>query len=411
VVVPWDDDLADRVFLAAKDVLAETGIHCPDTSRVIRFTPDEIEEAIRLAPPECRMGEGKDAGVMRARRPEDPRLPWCHVGGGIPVSSDAIASAVVEGYARIPQADSISIPALTQVRGLPVQAGAPSEIVASIQSVRLGRDAMRRAGRPGLPIINLLSTSASPLGALAVTNGDHGLRPSDGWLIVSLTELKLDYGALSKTAAVLAFGGNVGFAAGAIYGGFAGGVIGSAVINAAYVIAAPLAVSATYHLLYSLHIHQSNSTARELLTSVALGCQAVSRNMAFPYFDLGYAAAGTATPQLYDETAARILTDVVSGANVETVHPARGIALDNYSPLEMRFACEVAHAAAGVRRQDANEMVRELLARYEGRLEDAPAGRRFQDCYDLDTLEPDAEHADVCAAAREHMRKLGLPLR
>lgn len=409
-VIPRDDDLADRIFRAAKDFLVDTGAYCPDTSRVITFTREELDEAIHLAPTQCPMGEGKEARYMRPRRPEDPQIPWCHVGGGIPVSSDEIASAVVEGYARLPHADSLSIPALTEIRGMPVQAGAPSEIFAAIQSVRLGRDSARRAGRPGLPIINLLSSSASPMGVLAVTNSEYGLRPSDGWLIVSLSELKLDYNVLNKTAAILSFGGNVGFAAGAIYGGFAGGVIGSAVLNAAYVMAAPLLVSATYHLLYSLHITQSNSTARELLTSVALGCQAVSRNMRFPYFDLGYAAAGPATPQLFDETAARIIADVVSGANIETVHPAKGILLDSYTPLEMRFACEVAHAAAGMSRDAGNEIVKALLARYEPHLQNPPAGQRFQDCYNVATLEPTPEHYDVYQTAKEEMSRLGLPL-
>jgi methylamine--corrinoid protein Co-methyltransferase len=411
VVIPWDDDLADRVYLAAKDFLVEAGAYCPDTNRVIEFTREELDEAIHFAARECMLGEGKERGFMRPRRPEDPQLPWCHVGGGIPVSSDEIASAVVEAYARIPHADSMSIPALTQIRGMPVQAGAPSEIFAAIESVRMGRASMRRAGRPGLPIINLLSSSASPMGVLAVTNSDHGLRPSDGWLIVSLSEMKLDYNVLNKTAAILEFGGNVGFAAGAIYGGFAGGVIGSAVLNAAYIMMGPLLVGATYHLLYSLHITQSNSTARDVLTSVALGCQAVSRNMPFPYFDLGYTAAGTATPQLYDESAARIVADVVSGANIETVHPAKGILMDNYSPMEMRFDCEVAHAAAGLSRRNGNEIVKALLARYESHLENPPEGVRFQDCFNLDTLEPTPEHYDVYSKAKDEMQRLGLRLR
>jgi len=411
VVVPWDDDLADRIFLAAKDFLVEAGAYCPDTNRVIMFTREELEESIHLAPRQCALGEGKEARFMRPRRPEDPQIPWCHVGGGIPVSSDEIASAVVEGYARIPHADSMSIPALTQIRGMPVQAGAPSEIYAAIQSVRLGRDSIRRAGRPGLPIINLLSSSASPMGVLAVTNREYGLRPSDGWLIVSLSEMKLDYNVMNKTAAILSFGGNVGFAAGAIYGGFAGGIMGSAVLNAAYIMVGPLLVGATYHLLYSLHITQSNSTAREVLTSVALGCQAVSRNMPFAYFDLGYTAAGTATPQLYDESAARIITDVVSGANIETVHPAKGILMDNYSPMEMRFDCEVAHAAAGMSRRDGNEIVKALLAKYEKHLANPPEGKRFQDCFNIDTLEPTPEHYEVYANAKEALRGLGLPLR
>jgi len=133
--------------------------------------------------------------------------------------------------------------------------------------------------------------------------------------------------------------------------------------------------------------------------------------MPFPYFDLGYTAAGTATPQLYWESAARIITDVVSGANIETVHPAKGILMDNYSPMEMLFDCEVAHAAAGMTRRDANEIVKALLAKYEPHLANPPEGRRFQDCFDLDTLEPTPEHHEVYANAKAELRRLGLPLR
>jgi methylamine--corrinoid protein Co-methyltransferase len=93
------------------------------------------------------------------------------------------------------------------------------------------------------------------------------------------------------------------------------------------------------------------------------------------------------------------------------VHPAKGILMDNYSPMEMRFDCEVAHAAAGVTRRDGNEIVKALLARYEPHLENAPEGKRFQDCFNLDTLEPTPEHYDVYSKAKDEMRALGLVLR
>jgi hypothetical protein len=76
----------------------------------------------------------------------------------------------------------------------------------------------------------------------------------------------------------------------------------------------------------------------------------------------------------------------------------------------MRFACEVAHAAAGLSRRDGNEIVKVLLARYEPHLKTPPTGQRFQDCYNVGTLEPTAEHYAVYQQAKEEMRRLGLRL-
>jgi hypothetical protein len=79
--------------------------------------------------------------------------------------------------------------------------------------------------------------------------------------------------------------------------------------------------------------------------------------------------------------------------------------------MEMRFDCEVAHAAAGMSRRDGNEIVRALLAKYEAHLDNPPEGQRFQDCFNLDTLEPTPEHHDVYLKAKEELRGFGLPLR
>ena len=60
-----DDDLADRAFRAAVEFLTETGIYCTSTNRVIHFTEDEVLDAIREAPEQVHMGEGRDARVFK----------------------------------------------------------------------------------------------------------------------------------------------------------------------------------------------------------------------------------------------------------------------------------------------------------------------------------------------------------
>jgi len=62
-------------------------------------------------------------------------------------------------------------------------------------------------------------------------------------------------------------------------------------------------------------------------------------------------------------------------------------------------------------RRDGNEIVKALLAKYEKHLANPPEGKRFQDCFNIDTLEPTPEHYEVYANAKEALRGLGLPLR
>ena len=48
--LPSDDALADTVFEAAVDFFSRVGAYCPDTSRVMKFTKEEILLAAGEAP-------------------------------------------------------------------------------------------------------------------------------------------------------------------------------------------------------------------------------------------------------------------------------------------------------------------------------------------------------------------------
>ncbi len=74
--VPSDDDLADRTFQAAVDFVVETGVFCPDTSSVIRFTRDEVLEAVANSRGRCVMGQGKDRYEWTPRLPDSDTKPW-----------------------------------------------------------------------------------------------------------------------------------------------------------------------------------------------------------------------------------------------------------------------------------------------------------------------------------------------
>ena len=204
-----DDELADRIFKAGVEFYANVGTYCPDTERIIKFTEEEIYKALKLAPSRPLFGEGKEAKELIARKPESNTAPWCFLGaGGAPVSSDELFVSILEAYGSfIPLADSITTPTITEINGMPVRAGSPLEVIACMKSSALAREALRRSGRPGLPIMNSIATAVTDTAKRA--GSQFGLRPSDGWLIGTSAELKLEFQRLNEIAYITSFGGHV----------------------------------------------------------------------------------------------------------------------------------------------------------------------------------------------------------
>jgi len=408
--VTADDGFADRLFEAAVEFVTRTGVYCDATNRVIQLERSEIREVIENVSQGSVFGEGRERRLFRARRPAERRPPWCHVGTGIVASSEEIAVAQVEGYGGIPQANSISIPAFGHVRGMPVIGGSPLEIYATIGSVQAGRRALGRCSRPGLPILNLISSATTAMATIAGSYPAFGLRTSDGWLIDFIAEMKVNWETLNRLAFVLVTGGNVGSTALPILGGYAGGPAGTALVMTAYYVLGMVLFQGSYHLTGPVHFRHGCSTTRDSLWVFGVVGRATSRNTRYPAIGLGYAAAGPCTKMYFYEAAAVNLCCVAAGyGGVQTVHPARAVVVDGVTPLEARFNVEMAYAATGMEAGRAGELVDQLLQRYEAQITEAPKGRRFQECYNLRTGKPEEEYVRLYDEVKEELGKMGVP--
>ena len=58
VLVPSDDDMANRLYQAGMDLFLEMGAYNMSTQRRVMFTRDEVEEAVALAPKNFTVGTG-----------------------------------------------------------------------------------------------------------------------------------------------------------------------------------------------------------------------------------------------------------------------------------------------------------------------------------------------------------------
>jgi len=147
---PTDDDVLDRLFQAGLEMLATCGIYCTETGRIIKYTEEEIMMAMAGAPREIIIGEGRDARRMAARRFDDPNPPLCQGGPtGAPVSEN-IFMETHEAFAREPLVDCIVDGVFDTIYGHPLKSHTPWDIAAAKAEAMALREAVRRAGRPGM---------------------------------------------------------------------------------------------------------------------------------------------------------------------------------------------------------------------------------------------------------------------
>jgi methylamine--corrinoid protein Co-methyltransferase len=151
-IIPEDQDLVDRLFVAGVDMLLATGIYNTETGTSMRITEDEIYEGLKMAPKKISLGEGKDAVTCSARRGNVMNKPIIEGGPtGSPISED-IYIPLIESYAQEPTIDTIVSGVLRTVKGQPAVKNSPWEIRATLTELSYTRDALYNAGRPGMAI-------------------------------------------------------------------------------------------------------------------------------------------------------------------------------------------------------------------------------------------------------------------
>jgi methylamine--corrinoid protein Co-methyltransferase len=197
-------------------------------------------------------------------------------------------------------------------------------------------------------------------------------------------------------------------APGPIKGGFAGGPEGTAILSVANLFQETLAIRGQFYIFFPHDIRFSCNSSREMLWTASIAGQAISRNTHALKLISPYSAAGPCTEMVAYEETAECLAIVTSGADVDYGSVAKNKYLDYCSGFEAQFAHEVCHAAAGMKRKDASILAKEILKRYESRMQDPPLGRKFQDCYDVKRVTPTKDYLDLHSRIRRELMDIGL---
>lgn len=235
------------------------------------------------------------------------------------------------------------------------------------------------------------------------------MRPDDSHEVSQLNELKIDISALCVGAHYALAGVNVMVEQMPIFGGYAGGLEETTIVDVATTLNSFVMLQATWHLDGPVHVRWGITTSREALAVAGHAARAIEENTHLMLGNQYYTLAGPCTVMCLLETAAQAITDTCSGREVLSgVASCKGVATDLFTAMEARMMGEAAHAVAGMDIHEINILLDRLVGMYEKDYKTAPTGKKFQECYDVKTLTPSDEYVQVYEEAVKILTDLGL---
>jgi methylamine--corrinoid protein Co-methyltransferase len=409
VLVPSDEEMVSRLFQAAVDLFVDLGAYNQSTERRILFSREEILEAVAAAPSKILLGAGKDAVVEQHRNVESSLPCRMHSGPTGTPCSERYHPLILQSCAQESLVDCLGHGSISTYMGQAIIPGSPLEILAARAEAASAREAVRKAGRPGMHIEDN-AVSLTCAGKMASLDAASGLRPSDGLLIAQMPELRTNYDQLSRVAHLGSLGMHIVDLMTPLIGGLGGGAEGTAIITVASHLLGVICYNASYHFMGHMHLMRSNNTDRMGLWVQAMAGQALASHTPLISVNDLYTVSGLGTPEVLWEVAAGAVIGAVCGLNQHGVGATAGNEKDHTSGLEARFQAEVAHAALGLKRVEANEIVLACLSHYEQTLAAPNLGKPFPQLYNIDTLEPGEEWLEIYHQVRDELKTLGLDL-
>lgn len=408
VIVTADDKMADAVFEGGMRLAIEMGMLSVSTLRLIQFNEAELRLALKVAPKEMLLGAGKDARTMRARTFGNGH-PMTVCGGcpGTPLSEDEFLP-VMMSYAKEPLIDIIISGSLTRIEGMDVRTNGPLEIRASRQEMLWVREALERAGRPGMHIYASGESSATELGTLAIAN-EHYMRTTDSHMIPVLSELKTDNARLSRVMTGYEYPAFTTSLVNPIIGGFAGGPTGAALALAAGIILATAAYAVDMHCLHPIHNKYISVSTKEAMWVDSIVGRAFARNAPLALLADAWTTAGAGTAAILYETAALAIAQESSALNTDSLGATNGV-YPNCSGLEARFFAECVHAAFNQKLSpgQANSLVLQLFDKYKDGFENPDYGLPFSQVYDPRKIVPTQTWLDIYHRVKDEVAGMGL---
>ncbi len=417
--VPTDDDMLDRLWQAAIDMVVEVGVLCVDTRRIMHFTRKEIEDTVANCNDTWTVGSGKDRVSAKHRGFED----YDHINNPVsvlgrilgPVSQD-IYHAIALSYAQVSEMDMCHFQGnLTEIYGQPIVPGSPWEMFAEMWSVAQVKDVCRQVCRPGLADGGIRCIDLSAI--QCVMDPGWGMGKGDFRCCLTLPFHKVEFKHLTRALQYHVYGVPFYSVMTSYPGGLSGGPAHSAVTGTAEWIIEKLCFDVALNGSWSADAMYFSNTSKYALWCSNHQNAAVTKNThCEPLTGGGWQMThGIGHENFFWESAASAMSATVLGNGISGGTGAQSGKLDHQCGFGLQFSVDVAKAVAKARmtREQVNELVLQCQAKYQPNIDAHIAhdlGCDFRGCYDLRTVTPQKWYVELGNKVRKELNAMGLPV-
>ena len=411
-----DDDMADRCFEAAIELLCEVGVFNVGTQRVVLFEKEEILKGLGQLRNDLILGAARDRFILSHRNiddHDDVKMMAGHLS-----CTDEVAPKLFQAMAEVQSLDIIEGFNFFGYQAGRMMEGFVHETLGTKAIVTTLRKAIARAGRPGMHIL-YYPVSPNPTAMISALDPENGIRKTDAIEITPVPELKIENTLLSVAIATAEYGAFCNSDITSILYGFGGGPSENAIIGTAQALQSFITYRIDYNnLAQALPIDVEGWSLPAAQWSRSINSVAISRNIKAPCFV--YVAPGPEpdNENRWWELAAQTMMAVSSGSHVDVIRPIRPYRPNLLTPLEIEYCSEIANAMVKnkMSREKTNEILMNGLVPKYGPIYDTKTkerypllkGKPFEELYNLDTLKPNQEHVDNYRYAKDELAKLGV---
>ncbi len=393
-----DPDLADAIFRAGLDLLLEVGLYCKDTRRIVKFTEEEVLEAIAAARHEITLGSGREAITLSPRAPGDARHPFTWFPAGALTKNVDRYKLYAMTSMQEPTCDGVIPIPLLGVGELKNILDTPAQTVVCQTEARAMNEAAAWAGKPGL-FFGIPMSATTPL-AMMSTFGPGMYNARNCTLPVqTLQDMRINYDRFNLAF----FGDQHGIepwmsSSPAMYG-YVTGPEQAAIEIIAHTLGMLCYSGGALTQAMSMSIHGSYVGA-DITWCNSAAALAAERNLKLPWVSFGSTGQPGAafSDDAWYDTATHCINACISG--MEALWLAGGS-----TGLECRWAGEIARAAATLTPQEGVEIIRKINA---AEREPTPPPVGLDKLYDLTTLRPREELVLQYRKFTRIFRELGL---
>ncbi len=403
-----DMELADRFYQAGRELALELGFLCEDTERIIRIDESDLQDAMNQYPKEIVYGSGDNEVIMKPRKPEDPYPPVMVAPLALMMSEEYVVAALA-GFAKKKKlVDVLNGLTIDKPRGREIRSGTPYETWLGHYEQELKRQALWLAGREDMGTCGV-ANSTTEYGHLGGAPATPGKNPTTMCLLPA--EMKICFGNFHRAIQALNYGQRIHSGSESYIGGYGGSVEGATLICIANDLLNLAILRCDNTNNNVMDMKYFSGTSRRALWGNSIAIQAIARNTEIMTDRIVETVGGPCTEFYMYEAAVGYMIHSASGA-CKTLGPrsAGGRFVNYITPVEGWWVGQVFKSCAGMKLTDVNALAKELIPKYENELGNPPKGLSITECFNLHTLEPSEEYAQLYERIKNELIGMGMPL-